>query len=48
MKGMIGLMGKDEFVRRLNQGFEDSRPDFAHGPVNVGNQPNMQAKEKTF
>ena len=29
MKGLIGLMGKDEFVRRLNQGFEDSRPDFA-------------------
>lgn len=43
MKGLIGLMGRDEFIRRLNQGFEDSRPDFARGPVNVGNQPNMQA-----
>jgi putative alpha-1,2-mannosidase len=43
VKGLIGLMGKDEFVRRLDQGFEGSRPDFAHGYVNVGNQPNMQA-----
>jgi len=45
MKGLIGLMGKDEFIRRLNQGFEDSRPDFAsdYKYVNVGNQPNMQA-----
>jgi predicted alpha-1,2-mannosidase len=43
IKGLIGLMGKDELVRRLNQGFEESRPDFAHGYVNVGNQPNMQA-----
>jgi predicted alpha-1,2-mannosidase len=42
-KSLIGLMGKEEFVRRLNQGFEDSRPDFARGYVNVGNQPNMQA-----
>ena len=29
MKGLIGLMGKDELVRRLNQGFEDSRPEFS-------------------
>ncbi|MGH9401897.1 MAG: GH92 family glycosyl hydrolase [Terriglobia bacterium] len=44
MQGLIRLMGKDEFVRRLNQGFEDSRPDFAsNNYVNVGNQPNMQA-----
>lgn len=43
VKGLMGLMGKDEFIRRLNQGFEDSRPDFARGYVNVGNQPNMQA-----
>lgn len=41
--GLIGLMGKDEFVRRLNQGFEDSRPNFARRVVDVGNQPNMQA-----
>ena len=43
MRGLIGLMGKDELVRRLNRGFEDSRPNFARGPVDVGNQPNMQA-----
>jgi predicted alpha-1,2-mannosidase len=43
MKGLIGLMGKDELIRRLDQGFEQSRPDFAHGYVNVGNQPNMEA-----
>jgi predicted alpha-1,2-mannosidase len=45
MKALVGLMGKDEFIRRLNQGFEDSRPDFAsdYKYVNVGNQPNMQA-----
>jgi predicted alpha-1,2-mannosidase len=49
MKGLVGLMGKDEFVRRLNKGFEDSRPSFASVEnrvdvgVNVGNQPNYQA-----
>lgn len=43
MKGLIGLMGKDEFVRRLNEGFEKSRPDFARGYIDVGNQTNMQA-----
>jgi len=43
VKGLIGLMGKDEFIRRLNHGFEDSRPEFAHGFVDVGNQPNMEA-----
>ena len=45
MKGLIGLMGKGELIRRLNQGFEESRPDFASDTkyVNVGNQPNMEA-----
>jgi putative alpha-1,2-mannosidase len=45
MQGLIGLMGKDEFIARLNKGFEDSLPDFAsdYKYVNVGNQPNMQA-----
>ena len=43
MKGLIELMGRDEVIRRLNQGFEDSRPDFAKGLVSVGNQPNMHA-----
>ena len=38
-------MGKDEFIRRLDEGFEKSCPDFASEGkyVNVGNQPNMQA-----
>jgi predicted alpha-1,2-mannosidase len=45
VRGLIGLMGKDEFIRRLNEGFENSRPDFASEDkyVNVDNQPNMQA-----
>ncbi len=43
VKGLIGLMGRDEFVRRLNQGFEDSQPNFARGVVDVGNEANMQA-----
>jgi len=45
MKGLIGLMGKDEFTRRLNDGFENSRPNFASDDkyVNVDDQPNMQA-----
>ena len=43
VKGLIGLMGKDELVRRLNKGFEDSRPEFAHRFVDVGNEQNMQA-----
>jgi predicted alpha-1,2-mannosidase len=43
VQGLIKLMGKDEFVRRLNEGFEASRPDFAHAYVDVGNEPNMQA-----
>ena len=45
VKGLIGLMGKDEFIRRLDEGFKNSRPNFASEDryVNVGNQPNMQA-----
>jgi len=43
MKGLIELMGKDELVRRLNQGFEDSRPTFARGVVDMGNEQDMQA-----
>jgi len=43
VKGLIELMGKDEFVQRLNQGFEDSRPHFARRIVDVGNEQNMQA-----
>jgi predicted alpha-1,2-mannosidase len=43
MKGLIELMGRDELVRRLNQGFEDSRPNFARRVVDIGNEQNMQA-----
>jgi len=45
MKGLVGLMGKEEFIRRLEEGFEKSRPSFASEDkyVNVDNQPNMQA-----
>lgn len=43
IRGLIELMGKDEFVRRLDEGFEKSRPRFDTQWVNVGNQPNMQA-----
>ena len=51
VKGLIGLVGKEEFNRRLNEGFEksveanfnatgDRMDDFY---INHGNQPNMQA-----
>jgi predicted alpha-1,2-mannosidase len=45
MKALVELMGRDRLIERLNEGFENSRPDFAsdHKYVNVGNQPNMQA-----
>ncbi|HWS00442.1 MAG TPA: GH92 family glycosyl hydrolase, partial [Prolixibacteraceae bacterium] len=43
LKGLIGLMGKDEFNNRLEEGFENSRPNFTCNFVNHSNQPNMQA-----
>jgi predicted alpha-1,2-mannosidase len=51
VKGLIDLIGKDEFNQRLNEGFEKSKDaDFnATGDrmgayyINHGNQPNMQA-----
>ncbi len=43
MAGLIELMGKDEFNARLNEGFENSRPNFVSQFVNHSNQPNMQA-----
>ncbi len=51
VRGVIDLMGIAEFVRRLNQGLEDSVDnDFnatgdrmAAFPINHGNQPNMQS-----
>ena len=51
VKGLVGLMGREEFNRRLNKGLEDSRPNrfnatgdrMADFPINHGNQPNMQS-----
>jgi predicted alpha-1,2-mannosidase len=43
LPGLIGLMGLDEFNRRLDEGFELSRPNFVGQFVNHSNQPNMQA-----
>lgn len=43
LKGLIGLMGADEFNDRLERGFEKSRPVFTSEFVNHSNQPNMQA-----
>ena len=41
--GLIRLMGENEFNRRLDRGFELSRPNFVSEFVNHSNQPNMQA-----
>jgi len=51
VKGLIDLMGREEFNRRLEEGFEKSRLSnfnatgdrFSQFPINHGNQPNMQA-----
>lgn len=43
LKGLVDLMGKDEFNNRLEKGFEKSRPTFTSEFVNHGNQPNMEA-----
>ena len=43
VEGLIELMGKDEFNKRLDDGFENSRPNFVSQFVNHSNQPNMQA-----
>jgi len=43
LKGLIELMGVDEFNDRLEKGFENSRPYFSSDFVNHGNQPNMEA-----
>ncbi len=43
LKGLIDLMGKEEFNKRLEEGFENSRPYFTSDFVNIGNQPNMEA-----
>ncbi len=43
LKGLIDLMGKDEFNNRLEAGFKKSLPIFTSKFVNHSNQPNMQA-----
>jgi predicted alpha-1,2-mannosidase len=43
IKGLIGLIGKEEFNRRLENGFEKSLPFFTCNYINHSNQPNMQA-----
>jgi predicted alpha-1,2-mannosidase len=43
VKGLINLLGKEKFNRRLVDGFEESRPNFVSHYVNHSNQPNMQA-----
>lgn len=43
LKGLIELMGIDEFNNRLEEGFDKSRPIFTSEFVNHSNQPNMQA-----
>ncbi len=43
LKGLIELMGKEEFNNRLEAGFKKSLPIFTSAFVNHSNQPNMQA-----
>jgi len=51
VKGLINLIGLEEFNRRLDEGFKKSAKTnfnatndrFAEFPINHGNQPNMQA-----
>jgi predicted alpha-1,2-mannosidase len=43
LKGLIGLIGKEEFNDRLEEGFQESLPIFTSEFVNHSNQPNMQA-----
>ena len=41
--GLVDLIGKEEFNRRLEEGFQNSLPNFTSPYVNHSNQPNMQA-----
>ena len=51
VKGLMDLLGRDEFNRRLKDGLEKSKESnfnatndrFADFPINHGNQPNMQS-----
>ncbi len=51
VNAVVRLLGRDEFINRLDKGFEESRKThfnaskdlFTQYPINHGNQPNMQA-----
>ena len=43
VKGLTNLIGLDEFNKRLDDGFELSKPNYVSQFVNHSNQPNMQA-----
>jgi len=43
LRSLIKLIGVDEFNKRLDDGFELSKPNFVSEYINHGNQPNMQA-----
>jgi len=43
IKGLTNLIGINEFNKRLNDGFELSKPNYVSEFVNHSNQPNMQA-----
>jgi predicted alpha-1,2-mannosidase len=43
VNGLVNLIGKDEFNKRLEEGFEKARPNFVSQYINHSNQPNMQA-----
>lgn len=51
VQGVIDFLGRDEFLKRLTWGFENSKDSmfnatgdqYAKYPINHGNQPNMQA-----
>ena len=43
VQGLVNLFGRQEFNKRLTEGFEKSRPRFVSHYINHSNQPNMQA-----
>ena len=43
VQGLVDLFGREEFNRRLAEGFEKARPKFVSHYINHSNQPNMQA-----
>ena len=43
VQGLVDLFDREEFNRRLAQGFEKAQPKFVSHYINHSNQPNMQA-----